>query len=272
MKFAQTKLCLVIGDPVAHSLSPLVHNAALKELGLSDQYVFLASEVKAEQLSDAVQGIKALGVRGASCTLPHKENIIALLDNLDPVAQAIGAVNTVVNQNGKLIGYNTDVEGIVLPLEKRRTLHGAQVAILGAGGAARAATYGLKQAGAHITIFSRTRSKAERLANDFAVATGALSESQATEKFEIIINTTPLGMKKGETPLSEKFLNKDQLIFDIVYNPLVTNFLAAAERKGAETISGLEMFIVQAAKQFKLYTGHDAPEEVMLKVAKRFLV
>jgi len=268
---AQTQLCLVIGDPVAHSLSPLVHSAALKELGLSDQYVFLASKVNAEQLSDAVSGLRALGIRGTSCTLPHKENIVALLDKLDPVAQSIGAVNTVVNQNGKLIGYNTDVDGIVLPLEKRRTLSGAKVAILGAGGAARAATYGLTRAGASVTIFNRTISRAERLASDFSVAVKPLSEVQAISKFEIIINTTSVGMKKGELPLSEECLNKAQLIFDIVYNPLVTNLLSAAERKGAETVSGLEMFVVQAAKQFKLYTGHDAPEETMFKVAKSFL-
>lgn len=257
-----TKLCALLGNPIEHTLSPLIHNAAFDHLNLN--YVFLAFKV--EHLKEAVHGIRALDIKGVSVTLPHKVAIIDYLDEVEDIAGKIGAVNTVVNRGGRLIGYNTDWSGAIGALEAQVDLKGRKALVLGAGGAARAIAFGLKEKGADFTILNRTVHKAERLASELGVDYGSLEDS-ASVSFDTVINTTSLGMHPNvhDTPL-KKALLKDVLVFDMVYNPLKTRLIRDAEENGCTTIMGLEMFINQAALQFALWTRERAPFDVMKKV------
>jgi len=257
-----TKLCAIFGNPIEHTLSPRIHNAAFEHLHLN--YVFLAFKV--ERLKEAVQGIRALDLKGVSVTIPHKVAIIDYLDEVEDIAGKIGAVNTVVNRGGRLIGYNTDWSGAIDALEEKVDLKGRKALVLGAGGAARAIAFGLKERGADFTILNRTVHKAEMLASELGAHYGALEDS-ASVPFDTVINTTSLGMYPNvhDTPV-EKALLKDVLVFDMVYNPLKTRLIREAEQNGCTTITGLEMFINQAALQFDLWTGKKAPLDVMKKV------
>src|SRR3989344_5039081 len=156
---AKTKICLIIGDPVEHSLSPAMHNAGYEALGIDNQFVFLGAKVKVEDVETAVQAMRKMGIHGLTCTIPHKVVVMKYLDKIDETARKIGAVNTVLNQNGKLIGFNTDWQGVVIPLEKVTKLPGKKVMVVGAGGAARAIVYGLLKRGAKVKIFNRTKKK-----------------------------------------------------------------------------------------------------------------
>jgi shikimate dehydrogenase len=256
---ATTTLCGVLGNPVEHSLSPLIHNAAFAHMKLD--YVFLAFKVT--ELREAVMGVRGLGLRGVSVTIPHKVEIMDYLDGVDKGAQDIGAVNTVINQDGRLIGYNTDCEGAISPLVEKMELSGMRVALLGAGGAARAIAYGLKERGVDLTILNRTVKKADTLAKELGCRSGGLSHIGSL-KPEILINTTSLGMypQIDTTPVPRELL-KGMLVYDIVYNPLKTRLLREAEENGCDTIPGVEMFVNQAALQFELWTGKKAPREVM---------
>ncbi len=268
---AGTKLCLVIGDPVAHSLSPLIHNAAYKFCGLADKFVFLAARVAKEDLKSAVSGIRSLGVRGVSCTIPHKQAVMAELDEIEPAARRIGAVNTVVNENEQLLGCNTDVDGVVEPLSKRTSLRDKRVLVIGAGGAARAAVFGLSAAGAVVTVLNRTAEKGRALAEEAGADFLSWEAMSAARDYDIIFNATPAGMGalKGVSPLEGCEFRPSQIVFDAIYNPFETKLLQDAARAGAEVIRGTEMFIEQAARQFLLYTGMEAPrpqiEQVLLQ-------
>jgi shikimate dehydrogenase len=257
-----TKLCAILGNPIEHTLSPLIHNAAFDHLHLN--YVFLAFKV--EHLKEAVHGIRALDIKGVSVTIPHKVAIIDYLDEVEEIAGKIGAVNTVVNRGGRLIGYNTDWSGAIRPLEAQVDLKGRKALVLGAGGAARAIAFGLKEKGADFTILNRTVHKAEMLASELGVNYGSLEDS-ASVPFDTVINTTSLGMYPNvkDTPV-KKALLKGVLVFDMVYNPLKTRLIRDAEENGCATIMGLEMFINQAAMQFELWTGEKAPLDLMKKV------
>jgi len=259
---ATTKVCAIIGNPIEHSLSPLIHNVAFKHLKLN--YVFLAFEV--EQLREAVSGIRALKLKGVSVTIPHKVEVMDYLDDIEEVAQRIGAVNTILNQGGRLYGYNTDLSGAIKALEEKTEIRNKKTILLGAGGAARAIAFGLKEKGADLTILNRTVKKAEVLASDLNCKWGGL-ELVESFKPEILINTTSLGMypQMDDLPVKREFL-RDMLVFDIVYNTLKTRLIKEAEKNGCETIPGVEMFINQAALQFELWTGKNAPLELMKKV------
>ena len=259
---ATTGLCAIIGNPIEHSLSPLIHNAAFKYLSL--EYVFLAFKV--EHLEEAVKGIRRLNLKGVSVTIPHKVEIMEYLDDVEEVAGKIGAVNTVVNREGRLTGYNTDCGGAIKALEEKMELKDKKTMLLGAGGSARAIAFGLKEKGAEIIILNRTVKKAEMLALELDCQYGGL-ELVETLKPDILVNTTSLGMHPhvDDMPVRKEFL-KDMLVFDIVYNPLKTRLITEAEQNGCETILGLEMFLNQAALQFKLWTEKDAPLELMRKV------
>ena len=259
------KQCLTIGDPVAHSLSPTMHNAGYKNLGIDNEYRFAAELVKPEELQAAVESIRQRQIRGVAVTLPHKETIMRYLDNIDDTAQKIGAVNTVVNENGVLTGYNTDWVGVVRPLRKITNLQGKKTAILGAGGAARAAVYGLSQEGANVTIFNRTLDKAQTLATEFGWAARPLEDLDAVKNMDIIFNATPLGLapREQETPLPKGFITNQQIVFDAIYAPYETRLLKEAGAQGAQVIHGSEMLLEQGFAQFKLFTGLDAPEAVM---------
>jgi len=256
-----TRLCGILGNPVEHSLSPLIHNTAFAHWNLD--YVFLAFRV--ENLKEAVLGIRALDFKGVSVTIPHKVEIMDYLDDIDEVAGKIGAVNTVVNHEGRLIGYNTDLSGAVKALEEKIEIKNKKTVLLGAGGAARAIAFGLKEKGAHLTILNRTVKKAQRLASELGCEYGGL-ELIDSFKPDILVNTTSLGMhpRVDEMPVRKEFLN-DMLVFDIIYNPLRTRLIREAEKNGCPTIPGLEMFINQAALQFTLWTGKEAPVELMKK-------
>lgn len=255
---------MVIGDPVEHSLSPQIHNAGYKKLGLD--FVCVASRVKEENLEDFIKGVRAMDIHGVSVTLPHKINIMQYLDDFDEAAQKIGAVNTIVNDNGVLKGYNTDYLGVLHPLEKITSLDGKTVALIGAGGAARAVAYAVTRKGATVTIYNRTLENAEKLAHDFdgqAFSRDAIEEARSAD---IIINTTSLGLHphEDETPLSKEFIRDTHIIFDLVYTEHgATKLIEEAKEKGAKTISGIEMLLYQGSEQFKLYTGYDAPIETM---------
>lgn len=259
---ARTKICMVIGHPVEHSLSPILHNTGYEALGIADQFVYVGCDVQPEAIADFVAGVRAAGIRGVSCTMPCKELVMPYLDEIDDTAQAIGAVNTIVNQDGKLHGYNTDWLGIVTPLQAITPLAGKRVAVLGAGGTARAAAYGLLQSGAQVTLYNRTLSKAQTLAQQLGCQAGSLEGADLSQA-DIICNTTPVSMQQNLSPLEQSQIAKRQIVFDAVYNPYNTQLLIDAAALGARVVHGTEMLLHQAIAQFKLYTTHDAPEAAM---------
>ncbi|MBI5123080.1 shikimate dehydrogenase, partial [Candidatus Roizmanbacteria bacterium] len=192
---AKTKICLIIGDPVEHSLSPAMHNAGYVALGIDNQFVYLGAQVKVEDVGTVVQAMRKIGIHGLTCTIPHKVEVMKYLDEIDETAKKIGAVNTVLNKQGRLIGFNTDWQGVVIPLEKITSLSGKRIMVLGAGGAARAVVYGLLKKGAVVQIFNRTKEKAIKLADEFQCQTTDQREESEISNFDIIVNKTSVGMK-----------------------------------------------------------------------------
>ena len=269
----KTKLCMVIGDPVEHSLGPQMHNAAYQELGIDSDYVYVACKVQVSDIPDFIKGVRAMGIRGVSCTIPHKTAVMEYLDTLDPVAEKIGAVNTIVNDDGVLRGYNTDWLGAVVPLEQIGPLKNKKVALIGAGGAAKAIAYGVMQRGALLTVYNRTQSKAEALASEFGAAVGSLDSPSDITRDDIIINATSVGMAphQDESPLEKQYITAEHIVFDVVYSPYETKLLKDAKEQGAQVIHGSEMLLQQGVAQFKLYTGYDAPENVMRSALRKAL-
>lgn len=261
----QKKVCLIIGDPIDHSLSPVMFGAAFKYLGIENKYVFSKKCVKAGDTKEAVDEMKAKNYRGLTCTMPHKIEVMQYLDEIDEKVSKIGAVNTVVNNNGKLKGYNTDYIGITDPLKKIIDLKKKEVALIGAGGASRAAIFGLSEEGANVTIFNRTLDKAEELAKEFNCEAENIENIERVKDFDIIINATSVGMKPNEnlTPISKEYLSRKQIIFDCVYNPLQTRLIKEAIDVGCRTILGIEMLLYQGVRQFEYYVDREAPVEVM---------
>ncbi|MDM7202995.1 MAG: shikimate dehydrogenase [Thermodesulfobacteriaceae bacterium] len=262
----------IIGDPVDHSLSPTMHNIAFKELGI--KAVYGAFLVKPENLAKAIEGIKALNIKGVSVTIPHKEAIVSYLDEIDQVALKIGAVNTILNENGVLKGYNTDWIGVIKAFEEKGVqLKGKRVVILGAGGASRAIIYALKESGAEkITLYNRTYAKAEKLASLFQISAYPWEDLPKAEG-DILIQATSVGLKSFHSPISEEILKRFKIAMDTVYIPLRTKFLSLAEKFVDITIDGLKMLLYQGVEQFKLFTGREAPiiimEKVLYEEAKR---
>src|SRR5271165_5611085 len=260
---AATRVYGVVGDPIAHSLSPMIMNAAFRRENVNA--VFLA--LHAKTLKDLLNCVREIPIHGISVTMPYKEAILSHLDNTDAHTTKIGACNTVVRaQDGKLYGFNTDASGIVRPLERRlNTLEGARILVIGAGGAARAAVFGLKERGSEVYILNRTAAPAKKLAHQ---AHARLIKRPDLKKlaFDVIINATPVGMGNGkETPLQDKEINA-RYVFDMVYDPPETRFLKLAKERGAQIIPGIEMFAHQAARQFEIWTGKPAPWDEMLRV------
>lgn len=257
-----TKVYGVVGDPVSQSLSPAIMNAALRRENVNG--VFLA--LHAKSLKDLLACVKEIPIQGLSVTMPYKEAIIPYLDNTDPHTSKIGACNTVVrSQEGKLYGFNTDTSGVVGPLEQRMPLHDVRVLVLGAGGAARAAVFGLKDRGAQIFILNRTVASAQKLARQAKARTIKRADLKKLD-FDVIINATPVGMGNiHESPLHADEI-KARYVFDMVYDPAETRLLQLAKQRGAEVIPGSEMFVHQAARQFEIWTGKPAPREDMLRI------
>ncbi len=255
-----TELYCVLGDPIGHSLSPAMHNCAFGHHGLNA--VYLAFQVT--DLPAAVSSIRSLGIKGASITRPHKTRVMELLDTIDPTAADIGAVNTIINQNGQLVGKNSDSAGATDALLNQTAIEDKAVLIIGAGGAARAIGFGIRSHGGQVTISNRSAKAGKRLAADLAGAFRPYGEL-ADERFDILINTTPVGMhpQSDACPVPDDILRPNLVVMDIVYNPLETRLLKAAARAGCKTVDGLSMFVNQGACQFEWWTGKKAPVEVM---------
>ncbi len=259
---SNTTLFAVLGNPVSHSLSPAMHNAALAHVGYNG--VYLAFTV--ENIGSAVSGVRSLAIKGASITIPHKVSVMAHLDELDDTAKKVGAVNTVVNRQGILTGYNSDGLGAVKALSQRTTLKDKAVVIIGAGGAARAIGFGIIAEGGRVTVLNRTASNGEKLARELGAEFQPITNLKNTA-CQILINTTPVGMAPEihATPIQQKDLDPSMLVMDIVYNPVKTRLLKMAEAIGCMVMDGVAMFVYQGAFQFELWTGIKAPLEVMRK-------
>lgn len=273
---AKTRLCIVIGDPVAHSLGPQMYTAAYRKLHIDNLYRYVARRIRPGELADFIAEVRDSEIRGVSCTIPHKVAVMPYLDVIDPVAKKIGAVNTIVNDGGVLKGYNTDWLGAVTALEGLTDLAGKTIALLGAGGVARAIAYGLTTKGARLTVYNRTIDRAQDIARKFGADAGLLEDPAslaAIKDMDIIINATSLGLRANEdkTPLAIDFITNHHVVFDVVYSPYETRLLRDAKQQGARIIHGMEMLLQQGAAQFKLYTGYDAPEDVMRSVLRRAL-
>ncbi|MBI5893868.1 MAG: shikimate dehydrogenase [Deltaproteobacteria bacterium] len=279
----KTKILGIFGYPITHTLSPLMHNAAIERLGLD--MVYLPFEVEHKDLKNVVDAIRALNIIGVNITIPHKESVIKFLDEVSDDARLIGAVNTIVNKNGKLIGYNTDGEGYVNSLKNELgfDVKGKNIVILGAGGAARGIVFAIAKKGAKkIVIANRTIKKAVSLANEFKrhfkeaeiLASGI--DEQSFKKYltdiHLIINTTSIGMNdKGDLKIPFALIPKNAVVSDIVYKPLLTKFLKNAERFGIKTHSGLGMLVEQGALSFKLWTKKDMPKIIVYKTLQKKL-
>ncbi|QYR24221.1 shikimate dehydrogenase [Paenibacillus sp. sptzw28] len=269
---SHTVLYSVIGDPIRHSKSPVMMNRAFRETGING--VYTAFHIKGDRLGDFVAGVRAMGIRGVNVTIPHKLDIMPLLDEIDESALAIGAVNTIVNNDGRLVGYNTDGIGYVRSLkeEVEPELAGKRVLILGAGGATRGILYALAREGvAGITISNRTVERAQELADAFrgqAADIRAINGEQVKEacpEADIIINTTSLGMYPNVdgTPIDANWIKPGTIASDLIYNPLTTRFLEESKQRGCRIHGGLGMFIYQGAYAFEYWTGQPAPVEAM---------
>ncbi len=251
----------IIGNPVSHSLSPIMHNVAFKELGI--KAVYGAFLVKEENLKKAVEGIRVLNIKGLSITIPHKESIMKYLDEIDRVAFEIGAVNTIVNKNGYLKGHNTDWIGVLKAFTKNGVeIKDKKVVIIGAGGASKAVVYAIKAGGAkEIEVYNRTFEKAKILEKKFGIIAKPWEELKKASG-DIIIQTTSVGLKSWESPVEEEVLSRFKIAMDIVYMPLKTKFLSLAE-KYAKVIDGLQMLLYQGVEQFRLWTGIEPPVKLM---------
>ncbi len=262
-----TQVYGVAGDPISHSLSPVMMNAAFRREAVNAVYLAL----HAKSLKDLMACVRDIPIRGLSITMPYKQDIVEELDNSDALTKQIGACNTVVRAaDGKLYGFNTDVAGVVVPLEQRLHLAGARVLIVGAGGVARAAAFGLKNKGAEVFLTNRTAEKGQTLARQSKVKYLKRPEV-AKQSFDVIINATPVGMNGNkQSPLEEKELNA-KYVFDLVYTPAETKLTKMAVAKGLQVIPGLEMFVQQGARQFEIWTGKPAPIAEMAYVVTKAL-
>ena len=238
-----------------------MHRAAYAALGIDA--VYLAFDVPPDRLRDAVRGAHALGARQLSVSLPHKEAVIPLLDDVDETARRIGAVNTIVRDGDRFVGHNTDWLGAVQALERERGLAGARAVVLGAGGAARGVVFGLLQRGAHVTVLNRTPARAATLARELGAHGSGDLGAIGKARFDVLVNTTSAGLRSDESPVPAAAIPADALVMDAVYEPERTRLLRDAEARGARTIGGKWMLVLQAAEQLRLWTGREAPVDVM---------
>ena len=258
---AATRIYGVAGDPIEHSLSPVIMNTALRRENVNGVYLPL----HAKTLKELIHSVREIPLHGLSITMPYKQGILSYLDNTDAHTAKIGACNTVVRgQDGKLYGFNTDAAGVVRPLEQRLAIENAKVLVLGAGGAARAAVFGLKERGAEVWILNRTSAKAQKLARQ-AKARSIKRADLRRIAFDVIINATPVGMgNTRDCPLKDDEIQAS-VVFDMAYDPVETHLLQVARAKGIAVIPGVEMFVQQAARQFEIWTGKPAPAGDMLR-------
>ncbi|MEM1659129.1 MAG: shikimate dehydrogenase [Candidatus Jordarchaeales archaeon] len=268
----RTRVVGIIGDPVEHSLSPRMHNAAFEHLKLD--YVYVPFRVSSNALKEAIEGVRALNIKGVNVTIPHKVSVIPLLDWVDEEALNIGAVNTIVSEKGELKGYNTDGLGFLEALKEEGVkVSGIKAVLLGAGGAARAIAYSLAPIVSELVILNRTADKAISLSEElrrkgWSVRGGRLDEETLEKELkdtELLVNATSVGMYPNvdETPVPREVLNSRLTVFDAVYNPIETRLLKDAKSVGAKVVNGVGMLVNQGAVAFKLWTGVNPPKEVM---------
>jgi len=279
----KTRLCGIIGDPVEHSMSPVMHNVAFEKMGLD--YLYVPFKVKKQALGEAIEGMRALNVKGLNVTIPHKVAVLPFLDKLDRLAEQIGAVNTIINDDGILTGYNTDGAGFLQALLERGVEpEGKSIVLLGAGGASRAISFTLADRGAHLLILNRlqeldwAKELAHRISQVFTKEVTALELNRenlagALGKADILVNATSVGMSPdiNQTPVPADLLRLGLLVFDIVYNPIKTRLLSEATAACAETIGGLDMLIWQGALAFEKWTDKKAPTDLMKQEAIKLL-
>lgn len=278
----KTRVCGVIGDPIEHTLSPIIHNAAFQELKLD--YLFLAFRVKPAEVANAVNGMRALNIRGLNVTMPHKTAVVKHLDRVDLSAQIVNSVNTILNKENLLFGFNTDGVGALKALKENGVEpKGRKVLLLGAGGAARAIAYALAKEADELAVLNRTAKAAQALAKvlermlNKKVAVGSLSSKDVASNLsdsDILVNATSIGMKPhfDESPVPSKLLRADLAVMDIVYNPLETKLAKEAKAAGAKVINGVEMLVYQGAASLELWTGKSAPVKVMRQAALKHLM
>ena len=271
----------VIGYPLSHSLSPTIFQAAFDAAGIDARYEKWATPP--EELEARITSLRADDVLGANVTIPHKEAVVPLLDRLDPLVERLGAVNTIVNDGGRLVGHNTDVPGFARSLREDAGYDpsGCRAVVLGAGGAARAIVIALIEGGAaRIDVVGRTAARAEKLIADLrpfakATALGTHGANGALRDAGLIVNCTPLGTRgtygDGQSPLAAEDIPRNAIVFDLVYNPPETPLVRAARDREAKAVSGLGMLVYQAAKSFRLWTGQDAPADVMFEAGRAAL-
>ena len=270
-----TVLVGVIGNPVKHSLSPAILNAAFREAEMN--WVYTAFETREEKLVDAIEGIRALGIAGLSVTMPHKAKVFPLMDEISDSAQMLGVVNCIVNDGKKLKGYNTDGDGFLDAVAHDSGLNmvGKKVLIIGSGGSARSIIYSLSKAGVgEIAVINRTKKKALdaiELAGPVARYIEEDKISEVAAEADLVVNATPIGMSDAGTttkfPIEPNLFSEGQLAVDLIYHPLSTPWMEALKNRKVEVYGGLSMLIFQAAKAFKLWTGQEAPVDAMRKAA-----
>ena len=263
----------IIGDPIDHSLSPAIHNAAFSSLGLNCSYI--SFRVQEGQLKNSLDSLRAINIGGFNVTMPHKVRVLEYVDQYDKTVELVGAANTVKNEDGKFCAYNTDVLGFIKPLRQRGIdFSGFEVTILGAGGAARAVAVALasERGIANINIFNRNTNRSKELANllkKLGLKSSIVSSDNIqniASKSNLIINTTPLGMKDEQSLIKSSSIRKDAIVYDIVYKPINTNLLESARTAGAKVVYGYEMLLEQAIASFKIWFQRDPPIEPMKKV------
>ena len=266
-----SKTFAVIGDPIDHSLSPNIHSAAFRELDLDCSYI--AYRIPKGELKDGIEALKKINIAGFNVTIPHKIEMMKYLDKMDETCSVIGAVNTVLNENGILKGYNTDMDGFLDPFKKKElNIQNTNVLLIGAGGAARAIVAAFaKENAKQITIANRTLEKANDL-SEFAKKIGLSANAIELDKvvnnlenFEIIVNATSVGLKKEPSPILMDSIKPKTIVYDIVYMPMNTDFLQTAKEKGATIIYGYEMLLGQAVRAFEIWHGMEAPYNAMKK-------
>jgi shikimate dehydrogenase len=271
----KTGVCAIIGDPIEHSLSPMMHNAAFKELKLN--LVYVAFTVTRNELKEAISSARILGFRGLNVTMPHKNAVMKYLDEMDSMAKCIGAVNTVLNDGGRLVGFNTDGIGAMRALKENGvSLGGKKLLLLGAGGAGKAIAFQAAQEVEELVVLNRTSEKAEKVTEILRKKFGKKMKGRAfSSEFlreemkdtDILVNATSVGMHPAvnRSPVPQTLLRPNLCVMDIIYSPLETKLLMDAKAVGATVVSGLEMLIYQGAASFEIWTNKSAPIEVMNK-------
>ena len=256
---------LVVGYPIEHSLSNILHGEIYREIGVEAEWGIMSDP----SIENIVDRIRRDGIELTAVTIPHKESVIDHLDEIDKKAKEIGAVNTIINKSGKLIGYNTDIVGIEVALNNA-DLKDKNVLLLGAGGAARPVAYYVNENGGKLFCYNRTKEKADKIVNDFGGQAINIEDLESM-KFSVIINATPIGMTPSvnESPIDKSFFSSEQVAFDLVYNPADTQFLKEAKEVGAKVVSGLDMLVAQGIRQDELWLGRDI--DVDLKEVKKIL-